>query len=1200
MKRHFAKTLATKTIVLCALLAAETLQADVLFGMHRGRWRAWEADHDLAPQGRFFATSDYGFTPGAPDPYLKTAWGYQRFTRGQVTAELPAGSLHALFPHSRPWLSGAERTLFGVSFENPFSGDSLPPERPITFDRLEIAWGAYVPPSGAWGGLIVTEEGDIVRLPVDRNATLYPYDKTDLRFDPVTVRTLYLAKEGGDAQTPAAYAQIDGLHLYYAERPILTNHLVVWQPDFYACVYDTERPGVIRKIFPMCEFFNTIPAFEVQSIWPQKPGILAHVEPWLMYAGAALAPRREAYPVRSESADGTDTLRYTLEFEAPGLGDAVNVDVVATFRRSVADSLTLALSTADALPPGARLALTLRGDGELYGDAFGNRDEIAFDPDLPLTLDTPAGTVDLAFTGAATFSVMRDEADYRAETRDMTIWQRRDSYQQGDYVFRVESSGDDLSLTIGLPLFERAKPAEQRFSWADAPAGSGPDGIAPFRPEDLELVEIIRCGDPNDPHTIYDVTNDPRRENTRYRGMLRNVRPYSLDVGPLIERPGVGAVPITEVAGSPVRALPDEYGAYFRYVLDTDFELGAYYLLVIEHAFDQTRRGSLEITAHEGNFSFFLRSGLDTGADGHDGRFRREPILFRASQQFRPSPAWEIRRPFTLWIANALQWQGWIKAPGPAVKTIEIYKVNTMPRIPDLEALLPPDPNQRRHVGYHTQYFVPEFYRVDNQLTGMNQVWGNISCASVFASGMVRPPRYPVAGAFHPGALDAYAKALDLAAQHGATLKTYLAQVLHWGYPEPRDAFAGFVESGYASYNWDDIPLSPTPDERAVIAQALSRALPVLARSPALQTICMSDTPGNPFTLRNLVDFMRDTGHIVDAKPIVDRDNLNAAAILAAGPQTIAAWIEWSCAKRHERVVWLRDEIRRHRPDLTLMLNAGWTRGVMHPYWNNPPEDPLSQASLARHGLSTYADSLRFRAYDPALYRDEPGIAMQLHAGWPAVSLMGNNYRTIEVLHGQGQSFTKTGAPGPAAPDFSGEAWMRELAASFAGGLNYSLSISSEESSKPWTGHVAHCFKNGRELQQSMMQALLLNARFVDMETYAFAWSGRIAEIRRFAVPFRLLPFTPPEPYPGTLYNASETLSVRKHGARYALINSGDQPVKAVLGLPPDEDTLYDLSDGRATPCDVSTGVDGSRVAEFELEPYSFRVLAAQEPKGGN
>jgi len=1187
---------AVSIVFLAVFVTAPPLPAEVLFGMHRSGGRTWETDHDLAHQGRFFATSDYDFKPGGPDPFLKTAWGYKRFTRGQVTAELPAGTLRHLLPESQPWVSGPERTLFGVAFEKPFAGDALPPGRPIRFDRLEIAWGATVPAPGAWGGLIVTEEGDIVRLPVDKESKLYPYDKTEMRFDPVTVRTLYLAKEAGDPRTPAAFAQVNGLKLYAAEKPDLTNHMVVWQPDFYACIFDTERPGSILKIFPMCEFFNSIPAFGVTSTWPMQPGILSHVQPILVRGGEAITAAREEIAVRHESADGVDTVRYRLAFEVPGRPKRQEVDVVATFRRTVADSLTLALTAVGTLPPDSRLAVRFRGAGDLYSGAFGGKDTVEFAAGAAVTLDTPAGEVRLAVSDGAEVTVAKDKTDHRGQTKNMTIWQARDYYQQGDYVFRASAPGGTLSVTLGLPLFEKAKPAEQRFTFREAPASSGGAGIAPFESGDLELVETIRCGDPADPHTIYDVTNDPRRDDARFRAILRDVKPYSLDVGPLVDRPGVGAVPITTVAGQPCRAIPDEYGAYFRYALNTDFEVGAYYLLVIEHAFDQTRRGSLEITAGNGIFSFFTRSGLDTGAAEHDGTFRKECILFRANQYFRPVPSWEIKKPLSLWITNTMQWQGWIKAPGPAVRSIEIHKVKTMPVIPDLDALLPRDAAERRHVGSHTQYFQPEFHRVDERLTGLDQVWSNISCASVFTSGMVRPPRYPSAGDFHPGSLDAYVKALELADRHGATLKTYLSQVLHWGYPEPRDAFVGFVESGYASYNWEDIPLSPTPDERAVISESLARAMPALARSRALQVVAMCDTPGYPFTLRNLADFTKETGHKVEARPVVDRDVVNAAAILAAGPETISAWIKWSGEKRKALVAWLRDEIRRYRPDLTLMLNAEWTRGVVHPYWNNPPEYPLSKANLARHGLTTYADSLRFCGYDPALYRGEPGIALQIHAGWPAISLMGNNYRTIEVQHGQGQSLTMTGAQGPAAPDFSGEPWIRELAASFPGGLNWSLSISSEESSKPWSVHVAHCFKNGRELRQSMMQGLLLNARFVDMETYAFAWSGRIAEIRRFAVPFRLLPFTPPEPYPGTLQNASATLLVRRHGDRYALMNADDRPAKAVLGLPPGVKELYDLSDGVVRGCTVSPGEAGGLKTELDMEPWSLRVLTARKP----
>jgi len=41
---------------------------------------------------------------------------------------------------------------------------------------------------------------------------------------------------------------------------------------------------------------------------------------------------------------------------------------------------------------------------------------------------------------------------------------------------------------------------------------------------------------------------------------------------------------------------------------------------------------------------------------------------------------------------------------------------------------------------------------------------------------------------------------------------------------------------------------------------------------------------------------------------------------------------------------------------------------------------------------------------------------------------------------------------------------------------------------------ISHCFTNGADLQKSMSQSAVRNARFVDMETYAFAWSRRISE----------------------------------------------------------------------------------------------------------
>ena len=1185
------KLLKEKVIALLCLGAALTggpLSAEVWFGKTN---RSWDNPHNLAPQGRFFATSDYGFTLGSPDPFLKSAWGYKRFTRGQITATQPAGTLRHLLPESEPWISGPGETLFGVAFEKPFVSDDKPLKDPVLFDHILLSWGSEVPEPGSWGGVIVTKEGEIKRLAIDPAEKLYPYDKTELRFDPVTIDKLYFAKTPGKSGNNLL--ELNGLRAYFAERPLLTNRLAVWQPDFYGCTFDSNYPGAIVKIFPMCEFFTGVPSFEVTTTWFHSPGILSNLQPGLIHRGKFIQPMRKDYEVRSASANGVETLRYFLEFAVPGRDEPVKLDVGATFRRNADDSITLDFTSVGDLPPETAIAVSVRGSKELFTSAVGKKVPGTFDPAQAIKLDTPAGEVSLAFSGARLFNVSQDSNDYRSETKDLSIWELKDFKQQRDYVFQAESAGNHLSLTIGLPLFEKAKPLPQKFAFYDAPADSGAKGTAPFRAEDLELVDTIQCGDPKDPHAVYDITNDPNLKYERTQNILSHVRAYNMDTPPLIERPEAGAVPITNVAGQACRAIPAEYGAYVRYVLNADLEVGAYYLVEMEHAFDRTRRGSLEITSGQ-NFNFLTRSGLDTGTLSHDGKFQKESILFKAQQSFRPVPSHEIAKPFSLWIANAVMWQGWIKGPGPAIKSINIYKVKNMPRIPDLAKLLPDDPGQRRHVGYHTQYFLPEFFRVDNQLTGMDQVWSNISVASVLASGMLSPPLYPDAGLFHPGTLDAYAKALELAEKNGNTVKTYLAYLLHWGSPGTRDSFGGFTESGYASYNWDNIPISPTKDEREIISQALARSLPELIRYKSLQVVCMADTPGAPFTRRNLADFSRDTGHKVDATAIVDRDVLNAAAILDAGPETVQAWIKWSGEKRHALLTWLRDEIRKQRPDLTLMVNTNWTRGLTHPYWNESANFPLAKENLERHGLKTYGDYLKMNAYNPALYKGEKGIAMQIHAGWPAVSLMGNNHRSIEVLHGKSNSLNKTGEQGPAAPDFSDEPWMRDLAASFEGGLNYSLSISSEESPKPWTGHMAHCFKNGTELQKSMIQAAVLNARFVDMETYAFAWSGRIPEIRRFAVPFRLLPFTTPEPFEGKLRCASDTLMIRKHGNRYALINSADTPQKAVIEIPDGTEKLTDLSSGFAVKYEIKEE-DGKRIAEWDMEPYSLKVLSFDE-----
>jgi hypothetical protein len=1140
--------LITGALILSFIMGVSEAGAEVLTGHGRGDWAVWEKNHDLAPQGRFFSNTDFAYKPGEKDEYKL------ELTRGLITGAAPAGSIARLF--HEPWISGKERTLFGVAFDRELTGKFLPDKRPLKFDRILITWGAQVPAPGSWGGFIITDEGKIVDLPVEKDKKLYPYDKTEIKFDPVTIKKLYFAKKGAEDGLPDNYLEISGLHVFFHEESGITNYVTVWQPDWYVCSFDTKSPGCIAKILPMSEFFNISPgAAPLQHFWIEGP--LRNLRPVVTVDGKELSPLKKSYTFTKKSKDNSDTLSYTLDFELPGGKGIFSADVTAVFKRSAEDSVKMTVKPGKDFPAGAVIGFRAEGGKDFLGPVFSGKPDVSIDLAKRAVLGSAAGEIVLSAENTPKLEAKLSGEYYLLDARGLP--------------------GKEASLTIGLPVFESAKTPPVSHTVFNAPAARGPEGLAPFQPEDLELLETIDCGNPGDPHKFYDISNDPRVSS--HRQIFTALVKPRVQMLPAILCPDKGKVPVSDVLGRKCRDIGDYYGAYFRYELKTDFERDTQYLLVFEHAFDKERRGAVEIS-DSGRMNCGVLSGLDTGVFGHSGSFKRESILFNVPHYVRPRAPDEFKKPFSVWVANTWLWHGWIKAPGPAVSKIEIHKVKRMPQTFGLTKLLPPE-NQRRHAGYHTQSFRPEFFRSDNQVTGLDSVWLNNSAASVLTSGMGWRSPYPIAGSFHPGTFDGYQKALALAEKNGAIIKTYLAQVLHWGMEgSGHDSFGGYAEDHYATYNWEDIPLAPSADEFELVSKALAKALPALLKHKSLQYLCMADPTGRPFTFRNIRDFTKETGIKVEPVPWASHEMKNAKILLDAGPETVAAWTKWACEKRAALHKRLLAEIRKHGPSLFLMLNANWTREYLDPYWSSPSDFFLSKEKLAERGIKSYPDYLRFRGWDPALYKGVDGMAFQIHAGGPAITLFANNDRPETIGD----------KPGPRAPDFTFEPWMRDIAESFSSGLNYSLSINSEESPKPWSAHCAYCFKNGLELKKSMTEALLLNARFVDLETYGIPWRGRIAEIREFAVPFRLLPFTKPEAPEAKLVNASGSLILRKHADRHALINASDKAQNAIIEPLPGKDSVTDLSSG--APERLKTTVkDGKKALSVPLEPWSFKVL---------
>lgn len=1122
------------------------VKSEVLFGFCRGDSSTWVKAHDLAPQGRFFATTDFAFDPKKPDEFRAV------LTRGQVSAKFPVGGL------KHPWISGLKRTLFGISFDKPFTGCNLPAKRPIKFNKIVINWGALPPIPDGWGGFIITEEGKTVDLPIDRNKKLYPYDSSIIEIEPTTIKKLYFAKKGIEDGIRDYYLEVLGMQAIFDEEKEVTNCLAIWQPGDYVCEFDRQTPGIITKILPVAPYFSfQFSTDPLRHSW--LPGILTELSPFVVYKGKILRPEKKNTQALVDSNKKFDRLKYKLEFKLPDTNKKAVVNVEADFFARSKNAIVLKFSPDKDFPAEVCLGTSMKGLKELYKNCMGTRKKAEFDTKSPVLLDTPAGEVKIDVKGA----------------------DRLTAVDKGSYIlFKTQTRRKDkLSISLSLPIGTEGKLPENNFQWYESSATQGKEGFSPFLAKDLELLEVINCGDPNDPHKFYDIAIDPVAK--KKKNHLKKLVPPKTNLTPLVNTPEKGKVPITEILGKKCRATNDYYGTYFRFQLKTEFKRNVPYLVVIEHAFDRERRGTFEIA--DGRSVPAISTGLDTGVGGHNQQFVKEGFIFELPYQFKPRIQDKLKPPFFFWASNVWQWHGWLKADGPAISKIEIYRIKRLPKLPDLKKLSPPE-QEKRFIGFYTQMPGPTFFDKELKYTGFNSVWVNLCTASTLGAGMNWRTNRQLTGGFHPGTLNAFEKLLAKADKSGVIIRTYLAQLLHFGYTEKGlDSFGGYAEDHYATYNWEDIPLKPTASELKHISEALAKAMPRLVKYKSLQAICLADPTGRPFTLRNLKDFTEDTGFKVKAIPVSEHARRNAVNLLNSSPETLKAWMAWSSKKRFELHSWLLKEIRKYRKDLVLMCNAKWTREYLNDYWSNPPGYPLSKENFAKKGINDFGQYLKFCGFDPALYKGKDGFAFQIHAGGSALTLFANNDR-FETQN--------KGRAGRRAPNFWREKWARELSRDFSGGVCVSLSINSEESPKPWTSHSAYCFKNARELCQSMIEALLVNARYIEMETYALPWKGRISEIRKFAVPFRLLPFANPEPFKGKLCNSSINISMTKYGDRYALINAGDNKGKVSVELPTGKKNIFDLSSGYKIKLKTYQNKNKKVCVDIVLEPWSLKTLS--------
>jgi hypothetical protein len=542
-----------------------------------------------------------------------------------------------------------------------------------------------------------------------------------------------------------------------------------------------------------------------------------------------------------------------------------------------------------------------------------------------------------------------------------------------------------------------------------------------------------------------------------------------------------------------------------------------------------------------------LQAGLDTlGIEPHSGKFLRQPFLFHFAEGMIAPP-----HPLSIWFDHP-----WARHPtgGPAVRRIEMYRVKRMPAVPDLAGLLPP-PAQQRHVGGHSQSFDPYLFRDYQPVLGFDyayccQGWGMLIDTRMTGA--------PIQTAYWPGPLQSWRTVLSRSYQAGVTMKTYLAGPLSFGAQTPEDE----CFTNYDVYNLETIPLHPRADEYAHLAELLHRSLPLLVQYPGYkQVVTCNICPDHCFQLRNLFDFNRETGAHVP----LTLDWQKAATAINSDPVLREKWSGWACRNRHAFDLWLRDEVRKYRRDLVVVLNANaYMDSNIDCLWNMPKHPDWLKPLDA---TGTIVDACRLCGLDPELYRREAGFAL--------------------AVYGTGRSMDLWGTPTEATWDDPAYVKMR---ACFSEGV-YAYDQYNWNEGPPGVQEWSCAFYKSEPLyRRGMLEAALANVRSLEVGSFGVPWKGRMEEFREFAVPWRLLPFVAPTAFEGQVSDPSGKVVVRAYGKRVGVFNPSDQAAVVTLVMPPGTRVCYDLSSGVAERAGGDTGTGKVRVA-LTLGPWSMKTL---------
>jgi len=1096
----------------------------------------WGGDLKLInalPGGKFFSTSDYGYTPG--EEYTLTAKKFGLTVDGAVHLVGQNPGLNVAWNCSG-WLSAGGSTLCGLEFEKT--------EHPS--NRAVVYWGEFPPKPGTWGAAIRDAGGKLIKVPVDDKKAIYPFDQTTIDFPAADVKTFYLGFKGGKDGAKDQFVSVERIDLHRAEKETLANKPLVWQGDSYLAGYDSEKPGTLVGLQILNYFFPWGVGYEAGRC------ALTDLAPFLQVGDKRISAAQGDYPISVEKDGRTLTLRYTLRFALPDGGE-VQVPATAVYGVDLKDTIRFQFQAKN-LPEGAKLGFEMKGAPHLFGKAVFPVMEIG----SGLNLATPAGPFGIRAKGA----------------KQMTA-------TTGDPIrFAFLADGPDLEVVLAPPIGPKGgiQPDMVKYTWYPSKARQGDEGVAPFRMEDLELIETVDLSDPNSPYEVYDLTNDPIILNWRKSG--NKSLPQQYGAMKYINEPDKVKVPLGTVLGENCREISNLDTCYFRVNLKkTHLEPHVPYLIVVEHAFDKDRFGEFHAIALDPSGLNIVDNnlwhgpnplgGVSTGEPPYEGKFKKEPTLFYHS---KPVPYGKDTM-LSLCFSNRVGIGDRSDAErpyGPAVKSVSIYRVKNMPELPDLKGLLPPE-GQRRHITMGTEssgspWEVSQYSR----LAGYDFLFSNHQMPNQFLHRTTYEISRPgFMSSWHGATLEAQKWLFQKAEENQISCKILTQTLLACGF-EGTDHCSFEAASGTSGgYS---VPLSPTPEEKELLKGAFSKSLAALAPYKSFENITVMTNPRYLFSKRNLDDFSRETGISFASSPV---DLQNLQTLMDSGKESVEAWSRWSSQKRFEYYDWVIKLARSYKPDIYLTLNQPWEGNLFQIAYHSAstkqaaPYVYFDPAKLKALGIDTYADFLRLIAHDPALYANSDGITFGLerarirnhsdHWIWPS-PYKDKGFETIRD--------------------------------GFGGGISVSLPF-YEEGPKPLKGWSCNYVRDQRGYRRDLVEGLLYaNARDFFIDTfYQFPFTSRLADTRDFAIPFRLLPSVKPGEYEGKISDTAGQAVIRKYGDRYGLMNAGPLASSITLVLPKGKQSVTDLSNGIRQELPISTNSSGERQVTIAMDQWSLNTL---------